>query len=233
MTSSWQSIWLLPGGRRRLNRRLFRAAGCGDTAQVELLLNQGADVNADDGWATVLGWAGRSPNGNAATVLFLLTQGARANGNPKRRTINPFLQASHSSDDDIIRLFVEHGADVNALEERVASTGCTALQELIGWANTDTIEFVLDQGADIHKRGLGRQGTPLHFAASWGRLDVVKLLLERGADVMARDRLERTALGWAEGMLVQPHYQNFSASPLGMRLHEVIPVLKDAMERAA
>jgi ankyrin repeat protein len=73
----------------------------------------------------------------------------------------------------VIRLLVEHGADVNARTIPGKQTGA----------------FM----RDVRTRG----ETPLHRAAAYGDVEIIKYLLENGADPEARDAHGDSPLTWA------------------------------------
>ena len=178
--------------QRHLNRALLAAVSQGETQQVERLLDAGASANAERQRRTALSIAGRSPWSNAATVRLLLERGASVNGDPKRRTEKPLVIASHSSDKERIWLLITGGADVNDSQPGMG-TGFTPLQELVRWADLETLGLLLGRGADInkkcavHERRMSGGFTALHLAAGAGRPDVVAFLLENGADMTLLD----------------------------------------------
>src|SRR5262245_11345071 len=123
------------GHRWRLDRQLLEAVRHGDIARVHGLLDDGADVNANNGYDSALSLAGRLPESNAAIVGLLLERGADLMGAPRGRGVNPLLRAAHCSEDEIIRLLIRKGARLNLDEHELArSPGLTILQELVRWA---------------------------------------------------------------------------------------------------
>jgi ankyrin repeat protein len=60
-------------------------------------------------------------------------------------------------------------------------------------AHVETVELLLNAGADVHARS-DEAWTPLMHAARGGSAGVVEILLERGADVKAVNNYDRTAL---------------------------------------
>jgi uncharacterized protein len=190
------AIW-----QRRLDRQLLEAVGQGETAAVVALLEQGADVNASDGYDSALSRAGRSPWSNAPTLKVLLERGADLRGSPPGRGVNSLIRASHASDDERILLLVEHGAELNIVQRR--TPGKTPLQESIGWAHLDTIRLLLDRGSNPKMRSLYVGWTALHYAVAWHRPDAVRLLLDRNVPVLAGTVDRRTPLDLACEMLAQ------------------------------
>jgi ankyrin repeat protein len=199
--------------KRRLNRDLLIAVSGGKTQQVEQLLDAGASANAEGQRRTALSIAGRSPWSNAATVRLLLERGALVNGDPKRRTEKPLVTASHQSDKERIWLLITNGADVNALQPGIG-TGLTPLQELVRWADLETLSLLVERGADINKKcavyekRMSGGFTALHSAADAGRPDVVAFLLEKGGDITLSDAQGRSALDYARKTLDQPFFRD-------------------------
>ena len=107
----------------------------------------------------------------------------------------PFLRAAQSSDIELMRVLLEHGAD----PKLATDDGTTPLMVAsgIGWvegvtyewsraANVQTVEMLLDLGIDVNARNAeGR--TALMGAAHKGRNEIVQLLVDRGADLATRD----------------------------------------------
>lgn len=90
------------------------------------------------------------------------------------------LEASKSGDVETVKVVLTQSL-VATLEEwsvHTVYTGifCLALQKLCTAHNVNCRDVV------------GRQSTPLHFAAGYNRLAVVQFLLQHGADVHAKDK---------------------------------------------
>lgn len=91
---------------------------------------------------------------------------------------------------DIVRLLLEREADISA------SNGATVLMIAAENGNTEILDMLLDNGADIeHKDSYGY--TALMYAAWNGKVDALRLLLDRGANIEANDNLFATALIYA------------------------------------
>src|SRR5207247_9508179 len=83
-----------------------------------------------------------------------------------------------------VRLLLESKAgpaDVSS----ATTTGGVALHFAAASGSAETIEILLDHGADVNAREPQWGQTPLMFAAAAGRTGAVKLLMARGADVRA------------------------------------------------
>jgi ankyrin repeat protein len=110
-----------------------------------------------------------------------------------------FVRAAQSSDIDLMKLLLEHGADPK-IPTDLGDTALTASAG-IGWVegvtyersakdNLEAIRMLLDLGLDPnHANNEGR--TALMGAALKGRNDVVQLLVDRGARLETHDRGSR------------------------------------------
>lgn len=63
--------------------------------------------------------------------------------------------------------------------------------------DTDSVERLLENGADIEGAFITEFKRPLHLAAEWGHTSLVECLLDRGADIEAKDKSGWTALIYA------------------------------------
>ena len=90
----------------------------------------------------------------------------------------PLMEASSGGFVDIVKLLLQHGANVNAQ----SSSGNTALHYACCGGYEDVVLVLLDHNADIeHQNENGH--TPLMEAASGGHGSVALILLERGAGI--------------------------------------------------
>jgi hypothetical protein len=103
------------------------------------------------------------------------------------------LHAAGASDTQRVRELLSSGVPADAMHK----DDMTALMLAARWGHTDTVEVLLDNGANPNAR-FGDEGwTALMVAAEGGRTPTVKLLLEKGADVNAKNNDGQTALMWA------------------------------------
>lgn len=86
------------------------------------------------------------------------------------------MEASSGGYIDIVKLLLEHSADVNSQSQ----AGNTALIYACCGGYEDVVEVLLNHGADIEAHNENGH-TPLMEAASGGHVNVAKMLLERGA----------------------------------------------------
>lgn len=95
-----------------------------------------------------------------------------------------------------VRQLVAQGADVEACD--LLEDGETALMLAAWGGQTEIVEFLLQQGADVHARD--DHDRPVCW---WASLNVLPLLLAHGADLNAQDENGETPLikaAWAGNM---------------------------------
>jgi len=192
------------------------------------LIERGADVNRANkgGWTPLyLATDNRNIEGgdfpvpkpdmdHLEYIKFLLDRGATPNARIKDNTLTrtiftmqwffesgatPFVRAAQSSDIELMKVLLAHGADPKAATDH-GDTALTAAAG-IGWvegvtyehsakANLETIKMLLDLGLDPN--GTNRDGrTPLMGAAMKGRNEVVQFLVDHGAKLETRDKGSR------------------------------------------
>jgi ankyrin repeat protein len=188
------------------------------------LLDQGADVNLPNngGWTPLyLAVDNRNIEGgdypvrkgdmdHLAFIKKVLDKGADVNARMKDSTegrtvftnqwldengATAFLRASQSSDLEVMRLLLAHGAD-----PKIATEGdVTALQVAagIGWvdgltyewsekANVEAVKLLLELGVDPNVQAItGR--TALHGAGHKGRTAVIQMIVDAGGKLDTRD----------------------------------------------
>jgi ankyrin repeat protein len=158
---------------------LHRAAINGHKDVVELLLAEGAGVDARDwGLVTPLNYA--VENGHREVASLLIASGADVNatrrGYPAGDTpIHSAVRAGHK---EIIDLLIAKKADMNVKNE----AGQTPLYLAVRQSSKDIIELLIANGADINAKNNDDQ-TPLDIAVNQNRNEVVKLLVAKGVDI--------------------------------------------------
>ncbi len=137
----------------------------------------------------------QAARGNVVTVRALIGEGADIHA--RRKTVGgigrPALYyAAGSGNSEIVKLLVEHGANVN--EQPEGEETALMVSTVHGYA--DIAKLLLAAGANVNARDKSG-ATALTDAARKGQTEIVHLLIEHGADVNVRLADDNTALSWA------------------------------------
>jgi ankyrin repeat protein len=158
---------------------LHCAARCGHELLVAVLVDAGADIEANTSGNTALQLA--AANGHSGIVKLLLARGADINGGTTESG-SALQAAARSGNLALVEILIENGADVNSQGGRHGN----ALQAAAYEGHQMMVKLLLAKGADINAQG-GTWGTALQAAALSSfmpRADgLVQLLLDEGADV--------------------------------------------------
>lgn len=113
--------------------------------------------------------------------------------NSKNYEISLLSFASFKGNEEMVKMLMERGADVNLKSE----VGSTALINSARSGNKTILEMLINNGADVNaQESDGR--TALMYAAWGNRTEIFKMLLAAGADVSLKDKNGDTALEWAQ-----------------------------------
>ena len=178
---------------------LHRAALEGACAEVETLLDQGANINA----VTRLQRIGADLTQKSTTTTVSQEGGAPASlvveVRPNFiRSVTPLKLAAINNTPAVVELLLLRGAESEHLK-RASYEGeeRTALHFAARSNTPEVMEVFLDLGANVNIQNSDGL-TPLHSAAFRGR-DMVSLLLDRGADIHASGESVATPFHWASG----------------------------------
>ncbi|PHM08954.1 ankyrin repeat domain-containing protein [Nostoc sp. 'Peltigera malacea cyanobiont' DB3992] len=157
----------------------------GDVELVKHYLDLGLDANSKlaRGFTKGESWlmaAISSKNSNI--VKLLLDHGANLNGNIEFKDVSPLHRASAIGCQDICKVLIDRGADVNTK----GKYGKSPLYFASQFGHKDVVEFLLDCGADVNALDF-KKSSSLFVAAQNHHLEVVKSLLSRGAQVNVTD----------------------------------------------
>lgn len=203
---------------------LFDAVKQGDKVQVEKLIKQGVDVNADTG---IPGYPGQTAlmfaaqHGNTEIMKQLIQAGAdvhAASGVEQPHVGKPVLRyAIDSGSVQAVNVLLDAGADPNGITESpiIVEKGPSNanVRNLIllsyainSHAPIEIIKTLIAHGAEIHSVNRAAPGnlyytywTPLMLAAFRGYDQAVLALLDAGADVnvVNKNHSNRTVLDYA------------------------------------
>lgn len=202
------------------HRPLHYAAYQGSLRMLRLLLDHGADVDAEKTllFEAIIG-------GNPEVVKILLQKGADPNQDSGSGYSSPLMFAVANCDRELVRLLANSGADINFInyrdmtaldiarekgfgeivqlllqlgaKEKISSPQRErALFSAVGDEDYQKMQRLLDKGTNINcLDGLHR--TPLIHAAAYGKGGAVLWLFKHGARVGVRDVNGRNALAYA------------------------------------
>jgi ankyrin repeat protein len=161
------------------NIQLVIASLFGHDTVVHLLLDKGADVNAQGGYyGNALQAA--SFGGHEQVVKMLLDKGANVNAQAGDYG-NALQAASVRGHEQVVKMLLDKGANVNAQDEDYGN----ALQAASLGGHEQVVKTLLDKGADVNAQA-GDYGNALQAASAEGYEQVVKMLLDKGANVNAQ-----------------------------------------------
>jgi ankyrin repeat protein len=153
---------------------------------VKLLLARGADPKARGG--NIL----RSAVSRSDTeiVAMLIAHGA----DPKALSdgMTPLHDAADGGCDEVVKLLLSKGAEVNAKR----FDGATPLMSAADREHISTVEILLGNGADINAID-DKGNTPLHWAVARENKEVVEILLAHGANINLKNKEDQTPMQFA------------------------------------
>lgn len=171
---------------------LVEAARSGDSAALQSLIGQKADVNtAGPDGSTALHWISYRNDLENATLLI----GAGANVNAANELgATPLWLASQNGSVPMVRKLLDAGANPNLS----LGSGETALMVAARSGYPDVVELLLGKGANVNAHG-SRGQTALMWAVAQKHPEAVKVLVAHHADLNLRSDV------WNEVMAVPPH----------------------------
>jgi len=168
---------------------------------VRMLIERGADVNVKNN-------SGETPlsvalvSGKINKLYLRIAMLLIENGADSKERDHYLSMAAANNHGEIVRLLIERGADVNAVNFG-ESILCSALK----MGHLDVARILIEKGAHVNMKT--KEGeTPLLIASAKGSIgdakklpyiDIVQLLLEKGANINARGNNGVTALSMALG----------------------------------
>ena len=200
------------------SKEILEAAAQGNLAEIEKLLNQGADVNTHDtNGITPLMLA--SAEGYREIVVLLLEKGAdaaivnnhgetalsvaseetirmllRQQNSPRQNiSIDDLCYAARMGDLDAVKNQIKGGISINSRgRERI-----TALIEASLEGRLEIVTFLLEKGAEVDAQ-TDYGATALMAASREGHLEIVQALLQKGARSNIKNRYGEDARALAD-----------------------------------
>jgi hypothetical protein len=164
---------------------LVKAACTGDTATIDAMVKDGADVNAlgkDN--ATPLWFAYVA--GNRVGMADLLDRGADPMRVFKAMRTSVVESALHREDDDFLALLLAHKLDANAKDH----LGNPILFTVAGFSSPSKLRLLVEHGANVN--ATDKSGTtPATRASQLRQYDNLSYLLDHGANPELQDKLGR------------------------------------------
>lgn len=151
----------------------------GDEHLVRFLIEHGADMEipSPQGWSA-LTLAIVEDRFN--TVTYLVDQGVNINRKVEEgswKGYTPLMLAVDKGYTHIVRFLTEHGADVNARNDK----GISSLMWAVIQGYLDIVEILVDHGADINAKDQEDQ-TALTYARQYRQGEILNMLIEKGAN---------------------------------------------------
>jgi len=174
---------------------MYRAAYAKSSDIVQALLDAGLGPNESvyrNGEAAL---HSASYWGHVEVARLLLRAGAAPSARRPGDAVTPMYQAVHANCIEIIQALLDAGVGV---DEPVHKNGGTALHWAARWGGRlESVELLVEAGADINARDSASGSTPLTVAAAENHVPTMETLVAAGADLEARQREGKTALAVA------------------------------------
>lgn len=177
------------------NMPLLYAATKGHEGVIDVLIDRGAEINAQGGRYGITGvrydnaLQAAALGGHEAVVQLLLRRGADINlqGGQYGNAIQAAALGGHKT---ILKLLFAKGAEINGHE--VGEYG-NALQAAAVRGHLAVVQLLLETGLHVNTQG-GKYGSAVQAAASGGHKAVLHFLLARGAEINMQGGMYGNAL---------------------------------------
>jgi cytohesin len=181
---------------------LYHAVMGGQKDTVELLVAKGAKVKRESLLPCITSPPFQQSRFDWEIAEYLVAQGAEVNIRSGDGS-TPLHTAATYGPANIVRLYLEKGADVNAKRDAYGwpkrMPGPTPLHAALGRLDKDieVVELLIAKGADVNAKYYADRADgwpPLHSACSYGHTKAVELLIAKGAKVQTTTDSDRTPL---------------------------------------
>lgn len=113
-----------------------------------------------------------SAEGDIEKVKLLLDQGIDVNS-ANAQGWTALTNAAYNQHLELVKFLVEHGADVNHANVNGTTVLMYAKSKIIGTQNYQTLNYLLDHGADPSRKDLKRNWTILDYIQELGDQDLI------------------------------------------------------------
>ena len=184
-----------------LNERLLEAATKGDFAEVQQLVEAGADVN----YGSLPAYLRTYFRGHIEIARYLYDHGADVNYDGFSE-VTPLMGATIRDDVAFMTYLIDRGAKVDL---PLPAGGETALHKAAVQNRANAARLLIERGANVNycakdggktempKFKILREETPLHIAAVRSDEELIGVLLGAGADKGAKTSDGKTAYDYA------------------------------------
>ncbi|MDP7028687.1 MAG: ankyrin repeat domain-containing protein [Phycisphaerales bacterium] len=156
----------------------------GKTDEVKKRLEGGDKAShTDDSGTPLLALAAK--DGNVEMMAVLLDAGADIN-QTDRVGRTAIMHAGTSKNPEAVRLLIVREADVNMRDSFIGGP----LAWTSGFGTAESVQDLLDAGADVETVGSATGYTPLIWASGFGDPNAIPMLLEAGANIEAGDGID-------------------------------------------
>ena len=148
---------------------------------IKLLVESGANLNASDG----TGWSPLTTavvSGKLKIVSLLISYNLDVNVTTEKGLLSPIHLAGYHKHQDIMKLLIKSGANLNALD----GAGYSPLTSAVYHGNLEIVSLLIDYNLDINKAD-GNGWSPILIAASKGWNDIFSFLIKRGSDINSKE----------------------------------------------
>lgn len=106
----------------------------------------------------------------------------------------PLVMAAYLGHADVVRMLLEAGADITAVDPGMKAT---ALHAAAYAGRTEAAKVLIEHGIEIDKQGPKNGYTALHDAIWQNNIETARVILEAGADLTRRSHDGETPLDFA------------------------------------
>jgi ankyrin repeat protein len=192
-----------------LGGALYWAARCGKKKIVELLLENGMNVDSRDYQREETAIAGAMKHKHYDIVKLLLEHGADPDAeDPYDGSL--LQQAVELGDQGLVKALLHRinekkarqknaspGTARKSMESTSRSKSAGSLVKAAKKGDLAIVKLLIESGIDVNEKLSPENVSPLMNAAAFGKIAVINYLLEKGADITDRDKKGSTALLYA------------------------------------